>query len=78
MQETAGHIYLRLYGAYGVSAMAWCGGVKPLLFEIMMSAPKIFIKHTELALNRASGSEEGAPTESLQKTEGVLMQVKIM
>jgi hypothetical protein len=49
--------------------MAWCGNVKPLLFE--MSVPQFFITAPRV-LNQASGSKEGATTESLQKTEGVL------
>ncbi len=49
--------------------MAWCGSVKPLLFE--RSVPQFFVTAPRV-LNRASSSEEGATTESLQKTEGVL------
>ncbi len=48
-------------------------GVTPfkLLFEMSLSVPQFFITAPR-ALNRASGSEEGATTESLQKIEGVL------
>jgi hypothetical protein len=63
------HIYLPLYGAYGVPAMAWYDNVKPLMFE--MSVPQFFITAPRV-LTRASDSEEGATTESLQKTECVL------
>jgi hypothetical protein len=69
MQETAGTHLFASVGAYGVPAMAWYGNVKPLLFE--MSVPQFFVAGPRV-LNRASDSEEGATTESSQKTECVL------
>ncbi len=62
-------IYLALYGAYGVPAMAWDGNDKPLLFD--MSVPQFFIR-APCALTAASDFEEGATTESMQKTDGIL------
>jgi len=62
-------IYLALYGAYGVPAMAWDGKVKPFLFD--MSVPQFFIR-APCALTGASDFEEGATTESMQKTDGML------
>ncbi len=62
--------------------MEWCASVKPLLFE--MSIPQFFIK-APCALNRASGSEEGAPTESLApsrceylRKRNILVEVVVM
>ncbi len=62
-------IYLTLYGAYGVPAMAWDGKVKPFLFD--MSVPQFFIR-APCALTGASDFEEDATTESMQKTDGML------
>jgi hypothetical protein len=62
-------IYLPLYGAYGVPAMAWDGKVKAFLFD--KSVPQIFIT-APCALTRASDFEEGATIESMKKTDGML------
>jgi hypothetical protein len=68
-QTLPAHIYLALYGAYGVPAMAWDGKLKPFLFD--MSVPQFFIR-APCALTGASDFEEGATTESMQKTDGML------
>ncbi len=62
-------IYLTLFGAYGVPAMAWDGKVKPFLFD--MSVPQYFIT-APCALTGASDFEEDATTESMQKNDGML------
>ena len=49
--------------------MAWDGKVKPFLFD--MSVPQFFIR-APCALTGASDFEEGATTESMQKTDGML------
>jgi hypothetical protein len=64
-QEMPAPIYLALYGAYGVPAMAWDGKDKPLLFD--MNVPQFFIR-APCALTGASDFEEGATTESMQKS----------
>ncbi len=62
-------IYLALYGAYGVPAMAWDGKDRPFLFD--MSVPQFFIR-APCALTGASDFDEGATTESMQKNDGML------
>jgi hypothetical protein len=62
------YLPLPVHGSYGIPAMAWYGNVKPSLFE--MSVPQFFITAPR-DLPQASDSEEGATTESLQKSESL-------